>query len=341
MSKVSIIVPVYQVGRYLCRCLDSLLCQTLTDIEIILVDDGSTDDCPRLCDAYRARDGRVRVIHQANEGLGSARNRGLDIAGGDFVGFVDSDDYAEPDMFERMYEEAFAHGADLVRVDHFRERADDKVTNGTPLPPMREGVYDREGLRRDLLLPMLGLLPGDDGTRYASVSVWRNLYRRSVIEAHHIRFSSERDFVAEDLLFNLAFLLAAERASVINRKLYHYMQNGASLTQTYRADRFEKELLLYRELIARTGAAGLSETCQLRLDRTLLARTRKCIRNEFWGNPGRREAHSRVRAMLKSPELAKVFGRYPYRELPLKYKASFMLMKHKAVGLLRMLRKKL
>lgn len=338
MPKVSIIVPVYQVERYLCRCVDSLLGQTLTDIEIILVDDGSADDCPWLCDAYRAQDSRITVIHRQNSGVGCARNSGLDVAKGDFVGFADPDDYVEPDMFGRMYQEAIAQNADFVRVDHFKELPDGTVVNGALVPPMREGAYDRRGLRQDLLFPQLGLLPGDDRTRYASVSVWRNLYRRSVIEANHIRFVSKRDFASEDLLFNVSFLLAADRAAVINRKFYHYIQNDASMTHTYRADRFEKELALYRELIARMQEAGLLEACKVRVDRMLWERTRKCIKNEFLGNPERCEAHSRVRAMLESAELEEIFVSYPYRELPFKYKAAFVLMKHKAVGVMSALR---
>src|SRR5574344_1424030 len=101
--KVSIIVPIYNVEKYLDRCMESLLNQTLKDIEIIMVDDGSPDNCPKMCDEYAKRDKRVKVIHKKNGGLGYARNSGLDIATGEYVAFVDSDDYVDVNMYETLY----------------------------------------------------------------------------------------------------------------------------------------------------------------------------------------------------------------------------------------------
>ena len=97
--KVSIIVPVYNVEKYLVRCMESLLNQTLKEIEIILVDDGSPDNCPQMCDEYARRDSRVKVIHKSNAGLGYARNSGLDVAVGEYIAFVDSDDYVDTSMY--------------------------------------------------------------------------------------------------------------------------------------------------------------------------------------------------------------------------------------------------
>jgi len=111
---ISIIVPVYNVEKYLCRCLDSILQQTYTNLEVILVDDGSLDNCPHICDKYAVRDNRVRVIHKTNGGLSSARNVGLDIANGEWVGFVDSDDWILPDMYEKLYSAAICENADLA-----------------------------------------------------------------------------------------------------------------------------------------------------------------------------------------------------------------------------------
>ena len=102
LPKVSIIVPCWGVEKYLDRCVESLVNQTLTDIEIILVDDGSTDNCPAMCDRWAEKDSRIKVIHKENGGLSSARNAGLDACTGDYIGFVDSDDWIEPDMYEYL-----------------------------------------------------------------------------------------------------------------------------------------------------------------------------------------------------------------------------------------------
>ena len=111
---VSIIVPVYGVEKYLDRCVESLVKQTLTDIEIILVDDGSPDNCPRMCDDWAHRDSRIKVIHKSNAGQGFARNSGIEIATGEYIAFVDSDDYMEPDTYATLYSEAINNGYDAV-----------------------------------------------------------------------------------------------------------------------------------------------------------------------------------------------------------------------------------
>lgn len=115
---LSIIVPVYDVERYLPKCMDSILAQTFTDFELILVDDGSPDNCPALCDAAAAKDARIRVIHQKNGGLSAARNAGLDAARGAWIGFVDSDDYIAPEMYEALYHAVQSTGADLALCDY-------------------------------------------------------------------------------------------------------------------------------------------------------------------------------------------------------------------------------
>ena len=111
---ISIIVPVYNVEKYLKQCVDSILAQTFSDIEIILVDDGSPDECPKICDEYQKKDARVRVIHKSNGGLSDARNAGIKAAKGEYIGFVDSDDYIAPDMYEKLYKMMNDTGADMA-----------------------------------------------------------------------------------------------------------------------------------------------------------------------------------------------------------------------------------
>ena len=111
---ISIIVPIFNVEKYLDRCMDSLLNQTLKDIEIIMVDDGSPDNCPKMCEEYAKKDNRVKVVHKKNGGLGYARNSGLDVAMGEYVAFVDSDDYVDSSMYETLWNEACASSADAV-----------------------------------------------------------------------------------------------------------------------------------------------------------------------------------------------------------------------------------
>jgi glycosyltransferase involved in cell wall biosynthesis len=118
---ISIIVPIYNTEKYLHRCIDSILAQTFTDFELILVDDGSTDGCPRICDEYASKDSRIKVIHKANEGVAAARKTGFEATRGEYIGWVDSDDWIEMEMYEVLYSNACKHNADLVICGFFRE----------------------------------------------------------------------------------------------------------------------------------------------------------------------------------------------------------------------------
>ena len=115
---MDIIIPVYKVEKYLDKCMQSLINQTLKDIEIIMVDDGSPDRCPQMCDEYAKQDNRVKVIHQKNVGLGYARNSGLDVAFGEYVAFVDSDDFVDTMMFEIMYSRAKKENSDYIKIHY-------------------------------------------------------------------------------------------------------------------------------------------------------------------------------------------------------------------------------
>ena len=144
--EISIVVPVYRVEKYLNSCIDSLLAQTFADFEVILVDDGSPDACPALCDAAAAKDGRIRVIHQANKGLSGARNAGLDAAKGAWIGFVDSDDYIAPEMYEVLYQAVQSTGADLALCDY--AEVDE---TGAPCQSMHIRLEKKDFTGRDLL----------------------------------------------------------------------------------------------------------------------------------------------------------------------------------------------
>ena len=341
MPKISVIVPIYNVQDFLSRCIESLRNQTLQDIEIILVDDQSPDNCPKMCDNYAELDSRIKVIHKRNGGLGYARNTGLDVATGEYIAFVDSDDYVDLDMFEAMYNAAERYNADLVRVDNYKEYIDGTIINLKYVPPMREGIYNRNELRKELLYTQLGMNPSDDGLKYVSCSVWRNLYKKEIIDYLNLRFVSERDLISEDIPFNMEYMMKCNCAVVINRKYYHYIVNDKSLTQTYRSDRFNRELILYHELIKRAEILGIYEECDIRLQRHLLSRARMCIKSELFGNPNKLKSFVAVKRILSMPEMKEIFSTYQYKILPFKYRMVYLLMKRKWIIILYLLRNKL
>lgn len=190
MLKVSVIVPVYNAEKYLGECVDSILAQTLRDIEVILVDDGSTDTSSSICDAYAEKDSRVQVIHKANGRAASARNAGLKIAQGEYIAFVDSDDWIAPEMYEKM----LAAGADVCLCDYLRFQGEKEFP--FTQSNIREGFYDKEQIRKEVY-PHLVM----DGIEYPiTISNWALLIRRKIIAENQLSYR-EDIHVSEDAPF--------------------------------------------------------------------------------------------------------------------------------------------
>lgn len=218
---VSVIVPVCNVERYLPECVESILGQTYRNIEVILVDDGSTDGCGSLCDGYAQRDGRVRAVHQANRGLSGARNAGLDVAEGEFIAFVDGDDAVSPLFVETLLggmavgaSENSGASTDIVQCGFCRERCELERTPG-------EASYERlTGLQASERLQF-------DSTGGCTV-VWNKLYRRKLFET--LRFPEGKRH--EDEFVTYRALWAAGGVSVTDACLYYYRRRGDSITGT-------------------------------------------------------------------------------------------------------------
>ena len=208
---LSIIVPVYKVENYLPKCIDSILAQTFTDFELILVEDGSPDDCPALCDAVAEKDARVRVIHQKNGGLSAARNAGLDAARGAWIGFVDSDDYIAPEMYEVLYQAVQSTGADLALCDY--AEVDEA---GAPCQSMHVSLSEGELTGQELLKRASGLMVQ---------LAWNKLYRRAIFT--QLRYPEGK--LNEDLFLIPEVCLQIQKAVVVPKALYYYVQRGGSI----------------------------------------------------------------------------------------------------------------
>jgi len=208
--KVSIIIPVYKVEKFLARCLDSVLGQTLKEIEVILVDDGSPDNCARICDEYAAKDKRVIVIHKKNAGVSAARNSGLEVATGEFVGFVDSDDYVAATMFEDMYRQAVLADAEIAMCQF-------AITDGvTDHLVHRSSGDDFEVLKFDNKKAFEIIA---DFSCPVQVTVWNKLFKRELIK--NICFDTSKR-MAEDLEFLMRALFKSKTVVYVPYALYAY-----------------------------------------------------------------------------------------------------------------------
>ena len=196
---ISVIVPVYNVEAYLKRCVDSVLGQTYTDFELILVDDGSPDNCPAICDEYAQKDSRIKVIHQQNGGLSAARNAGLDIATGDYVCFLDGDDHVKENLLETVIPHLNS-GMQLVAFNYYFVRKE-KLESST----LQHGQYsihtDEE--RLNFIVEKL--------CRYAiGWEACTRIFDKKIIDKYKLRFADNRKIFAEDLYFSLCYILHIE-----------------------------------------------------------------------------------------------------------------------------------
>ena len=212
MDLISVIVPVYKVESFLDRCVKSIVGQSYEQLEIILVDDGSPDRCPAMCDAWAEKDRRIKVIHKANGGLSDARNAGMAVATGEFIGFIDSDDWIEPDFFEVLYRAILENGAEAAECATTYVAEDGTVIRQRKAAP--QSVLDRtEALRRLVM---------EDGVYQ---TVWNKLYRQEIL----VGLLFEVGKYNEDEFWTYQVLDRIQKLAIVEKPLYQYLQRGTSI----------------------------------------------------------------------------------------------------------------
>ena len=208
---ISIIVPVYKVEAYLEKCINSILNQTLSDFELILVDDGSPDSCPAICDEYAMKDSRIKVIHKENGGLSDARNAGIEIATGKYLGFVDSDDYIAPDMYESLYTIITENNCDMA------------ICQAAVVQEGEDAIYEDSNEAyvfesKDALYQMIS-------KKLFTVNTWNKLYKRKLFE--NIRFP--KGMLYEDLATTYKLISLSDKVVYSPMKKYAYLQRQGSI----------------------------------------------------------------------------------------------------------------
>lgn len=239
MNKVTVIVPVYKAEKYLNRCVDSLVRQTYSNIEIILIDDGSPDMCPQICDQY-SLDNRIKVIHKVNEGVQEARNEALRIADSKWVAFIDADDWVEDDYVERLVNEA-DKGFDVVIID----RIDEYENTSVPIQKYdKEHVFETEEELRKLHASVMSTAAAPDFEPVSRINlgaVWDKLYLLSIIRDNMLSFDKTAR-ITGDVLFNLTYFKFIHSASYIHYYGCHYNMVGESITKSFDKERANKVL---------------------------------------------------------------------------------------------------
>lgn len=219
--KVSIVVPIYNVERYLPQCLDSLVNQTLKDIEIICVNDGSTDDSAKIIDDYAKKDSRIKVITKENTGYGNTMNRGFDAASGEYLGIVESDDYADKDMFETLYSIAKQNDLDVVKSSYYFYYSIPKERN-------EKQEIVSSVLSNKTICPTTFFTAKMEMVEFFNIkpTIWSSIYRTSFIRENHIRFNETPGASYQDASFNFKVWTCAKRVQLIKEAFLHYRQDN-------------------------------------------------------------------------------------------------------------------
>lgn len=262
-TRVSIIVPVYNVEKYLVRCIESLINQTFKNIEIILINDGSTDNSLNIINEYKKKDRRIKLIDNKNNGVSCSRNIGIKQSKGNYIMFVDSDDWIDKNTIEDMYNLLEKNGCDLVMCSYIREflkgskekkvMLEDKIT------------YEKKDIKKELLRRLIGPVReelANPENLDSMGTVWGKLYRSSIIKANNIKFIDLKEIgSAEDVLFNIYLFNEINRAIFINKPMYHYWKgNSNSVTSKYNPKLTEQRQVFFRyiqEFLDRNNMEGI------------------------------------------------------------------------------------
>ena len=326
--KVSIIVPMYGVEQYVEKCIDSLLNQTLKEIEIILVDDGSPDRSGEIADDYAKKDNRIKVIHQKNAGLGPARNSGIQVATGEYIGFVDSDDWANCKMFDRLYEAAVKNNSDIVVSGHC------DVTNGVITkikrhPLSGQTLHSSEEIM-EIRKNLYGHKLNDDVVEAFPMSVWIAIYRRELFFEHKLEF---QEILSEDIIFNLSAYKYAKVITFTGDTDYCYRKDEQpSITQTFS----ENKLLRYKDFLTVLTEMAIKENdedCIIRAKRTAIDYCRLYVGIVRNSKDSLKKKKLYVKTFADTKEINKCWQGYPIETLPLQQKIFHKIIEAEYYGI--------
>lgn len=329
---VSVVLPIYNVEKYLNRCISSVVAQTYSNLEIILVDDNSTDSSPAICDEWAKRDSRIVVIHKENAGAGMARNTGIEHAHGEYICFFDSDDFVESDAVESCVKAAQENNAELVVFGHDDMTPEMRVL-ATHIPNPPKKFFSGEEIK-NRLLPMSIYADLKTGEEWGMpMSPWNKLYSMEVIRKSGWRFVSEREILSEDFYSLTQFYGYVKSVCVIDRALYHYTVNNASLSHAYNPNRFsiEKISAFYSAMIALAEKMGVSDEIEQAIKGTTFGLSVCAMKNIVASDLKFKQKYSELRKMIKNDFSQELIRTTDYSGSGLQKKLLYRATKYKLV----------
>ena len=324
MMKISVIVPVYRVEAYLKECIDSILNQEFSDYEILLIDDGSPDQCGDICDEYAQQNACIRVFHQENKGVSAARNLGMEMAVGEWLMFVDPDDWLEDNALNILYQRAVETQCDVVCASFYRNYPDRQVT------AWPEGIGEKTySVRenRQFLFECVTYRAKPQKEAWMCSPCWK-LYRAELLREHKIIFPVGLKIV-EDALFNLHVICHAESVHLIDVPVYHYRMRGSSASRTVLFEDLQCRIIVMRTFMEKHQ---IVREFQPYYYRHLAIEMVRFIRLRCGDVSGILTFHAMVREAQEfsdSPECRRAVERTSFKGLPIKQKVGLFLLKRK------------
>ena len=323
--RLSAILPAYRVEKYLERCVNSLLGQLNNEDEIIIVDDGSPDRSGQIAESLAAMDARIHVLHKENGGLASARNHGLAKAAGDFVTFVDSDDYVSDDYVQVIRQHADS-GLDILGFGYIGIQNSQRT--GVVLSRMPEGLYLERAIKEQIV-PRAICKSGIFGRGDLIFTAWVYAYRRSFLLENNLSFRSEREIIHEDYLFNIQALLKAKSLFILHHPLYCYDKRAGSLSTRYHPDVYKTKQMLFRCYEEALQAAGLLAMMRRPMNGFWILSIYDCIFHAAWKYSPLtlKEQREKIKEYLQDNRLQTAIREYPGHDLTLAGKWIVFLMR--------------
>lgn len=294
---VSVVVPIYKTEKYLDRCIESIVDQSYRNLEIILVDDGSPDNCPEMCDAWAAKDSRIKVVHKVNEGLSRARNTGIACATGTYICFFDSDDYVDPDTIKLAHDMAQKSQLDMVIFGMGIKNSREELI-GEEVPVTPKQIYEGAEVQDVLLPEALGANAAIGKSYHIMFSACCVLFSFELIRRANWQFVSEKEIMSEDVYSLLTLYQYVQKVGILPERLYYYRENTSSISRSYRPDRFARNKHFYLQCVKLCEQIGYSNEVVVRCRHSFLCNAFAALKQVVAYHGNYQKAKDELRAIV-------------------------------------------
>ena len=331
LGLVTVVVPIYKTEKYLDRCISSIVNQTYQKLEILLIDDGSPDNCPQMCDAWAERDSRICVIHKENEGLGMARNSGIENASGEYICFFDSDDYVALETIDKAYHLAKEQSADIVVFGNDRVNAKG-VTVKHNVPSAPKQCYRVNEVQKLFLPDLIDNKHRDAQIRNVCLSACMCLISMDLVRREKWSFVSEREIISEDSYSLIWLYQFVSSVALLPEALYYHCENSSSLTQVHREDRFLQLKRFYEKSRELATQAVYYNEVKVSVSALFLSLLISAMKQIVAANIDSKKKYSELLYILKDQSVQKALSDVAFRVYGKGRRILFFLMRKKCCG---------